>query len=467
MFAKFKRLFGAQDMTVGNPMSVLLKFAIPLLIGNLAQQLYNTVDAIVVGQYIGDGALAAVGAANPILNLLLALFMGVSTGAGIIVSQYFGAKQREMLSKTVGNVITLTFIVTGVVMVIGFAVSFPILSFLSTPTDIIGDANAYLLIIFAGFLGCSFYNMISGILRGLGDSMMPLVYLLTACGTNILLDILFVAVFKLGVPGVALATIIAQFISAVLCVKRLFHMRDVLDIGKKYLRPDKVLIGKIIRIGMPSGFTQAIFSCAAIVVQSLTNSFGTAVIATSTVIMRVDGFAMLPNFTYGMAMTTYVGQNIGGQKMDRVHNSAKVGLKISLITSLVLVTSLIIFGEALMRIFTTTPEVIDLGMRMIRMMAIGYVGVAITQVLMGIMRGAGDTVTPMIISLITTVVLRVPVAYLLAFVTRSAAQPTGAPESIFYSLMISWTLGAIITAIFYRRGKWKSKAGKLGIGLAE
>ena len=454
-------------MTVGHPTSVLLKFAIPLLIGNLAQQLYNTVDAIVVGKYIGDSALAAVGAANPILNLIIALFMGVSAGAGIIVSQYYGAKQRDMLSKTVGNVITLTVIVSVVATVLGCAIAYPFLSFTETPQAIIADASSYLTIIMVGFVGCAFYNMISGILRGMGDSLMPLVFLLLACGLNIGLDILFVAVIKMGVVGVAWATIIAQLVSAVFCMIRLVRMTDVLDVNRHMLKPDKKLILQILRIGMPSGITQAIFSCAQLVVQSLTNSFGTAVIATTTVVMRVDGFAMMPNFTFGMAMTTYVGQNIGASKWDRVHKSTRVGLKISLITCGLLVGALLIFGEGLMRIFTNTDEVVVLGMNMIRLMAVGYMGVAVTQVLMGIMRGAGDTVTPMIISLITTIVLRIPVAYGMAYLTRSEALPTGAPESIFVSLLVSWTLGAIITIIFYRLGKWKNKAAKLGIGKAD
>ena len=467
MKEKFLSLFGAQDMTVGAPTSVLLKFAVPLLIGNLAQQLYNTVDAIVVGKYIGDGALAAVGAANPILNLIIALFMGVSAGAGIIVSQYYGAKQRDMLSKTVGNVITLTVIVSVVATVLGCAISYPFLAFTETPEAIIGDASSYLMIIMVGFVGCAFYNMISGILRGMGDSLMPLVFLLLACGLNIGLDILFVAVIKMGVVGVAWATIIAQFVSAVFCMIRLVRMTDVLDVNLKMMKPDKKLICQILRIGMPSGITQAIFSCAQLVVQSLTNSFGTAVIATTTVVMRVDGFAMMPNFTFGMAMTTYIGQNIGASKWDRVHKSARVGLTLSLITCGILVGALLLFGENLMRIFTNTDEVVVLGMNMIRLMAVGYLGVAVTQVLMGIMRGAGDTVTPMIISLITTIALRIPVAYGMAYLTRSEALPTGAPESIFVSLLVSWTLGAIITIIFYRLGKWKNKAAKLGIGRAD
>lgn len=464
MKEKILSLFGAQDMTVGNPTSVILKFAIPLLIGNLAQQLYNTVDAIVVGTYIGDSALAAVGASNPVLNLIIALFLGVSAGAGIIVSQYFGAKQRDMLSKAVGNVITLTVLVSVIATVLGLLISRPFLEFMDTPESIMNAANDYLTILMVGFIGCAFYNMISGILRGLGDSVMPLLFLLLACGLNIVLDIFFVAVLQMGVAGVAIATIIAQFISAVFCMVRLMRMKDVLDVNLQTMKPDKGLIYQILRVGMPSGLTQAIFSCAQLVVQSLTNGFGEAVIATSTVVMRVDGFAMMPNFTFGMALTTYVGQNIGASKWDRVNNSAKVGLKIALSICIVLVAAIILFGENLMRIFTSTPEVIDLGIRMLQVLAVGYIAFAATQVLMGIMRGAGDTVTPMVISILTTIAIRLPVAYAMAYLTRSPELPTGAPESIFWSQLLSWLVGALLTVILYRHGKWRSKAVTLGIG---
>jgi putative MATE family efflux protein len=454
-----KTLFGAQDMTVGNPTAVLLKFAIPLLIGNFAQQLYNTVDAIVVGHYIGDTALAAVGAANPILNLLLSLFMGVATGAGIIVAQFFGAKDRQMLSKSVGNILFLTVVVGVAVTLIGTLAARPFLVLLDTPAEILQGASDYLAIFMIGFIGCAFYNMGSGILRGLGDSVMPLIYLLICCVINIVLDVAFVAVFHMGVAGVALATIIAQFVSAVLCLVRLRRMRSVLDVNLKLMRPDRRLCARVVTIGMPAGLTQAVFSCAALVVQSLTNTFGTSVIAASTVIMRVDGFAMMPNFSYGNAMTTYVGQNVGARKTQRVHESARYGLKIALITCALLVLCILFFGEALMRAFTSTPEVIDIGVRMLRLLAVGYMAVAVTQVLSGIMRGAGDTVTPMLISIITTVAVRVPIAYLLAHFTKSAAQPAGAPESLFISLMVSWVLGAVLSAVFYKKGAWKKKAG--------
>lgn len=456
-----KKLFGAQDMTVGNPTSVILKFAVPLLIGNVAQQLYSTVDAVIVGNYVGDTALAAVGAANPLVNLLLCLFMGIATGAGIIVAQYFGAKNRERLSMSVGNIITTTFISSLFISIIGLLGTLPLLKFLGTPEEILMDTAWYLWIILIGFVCCGYYNMISGILRGMGDSIMPLIYLVITSLLNIVLDIVFVAIFNLGVPGVALATVFSQLVSSVLCFIRLNQMKDVFDFKPKYLKLDKELVSHIVKIGAPAGLTQAIFACASLVVQSLTNSFGTMVIATSTVVMRVDGFAMLPNFTFATAMTTYVGQNIGAGKIQRVKESTKHGIKLSLCFCVPMVLIIMIFGGNLMSIFTDTEEVVTFGMQMLRMMSVGYIAVAITQVLLGVMRGAGDTVTPMVTSVISTVIIRMPVAYLLAYLTRTAENPVGNPASIFYSLMISWVLGAVITIIAYRMGKWKNRSSTL------
>jgi len=463
-----KSLFGPQDMTVGNPTSVLIKFAIPLLIGNFAQQMYNTVDAIVVGHYIGDTALASVGAANPILNLLMSLFMGVAGGAGIIVSQAFGAKDREKLSRAVGSILFLTVLAGVTVTVLGMLIARPMLILLDTPAEILGEhlldgASGYLFIFMAGFLGCSFYNMGSGILRGLGDSVMPLVYLVICCVINIVLDITFVGVLNMGVPGVSLATVIAQMVSGVLCMIRLSKMRSVLDVKLGLIvKPDVNLCGHVVKVGAPSGLTQAVFSCAGLVVQALANSFGTTFIAANIVIMRVDGFAMMPNFSLGMAMTTYVGQNIGAGNMKRVSESAKHGLRISLSICGVLVLALVLFGEGLARMFSSTPEVVDLSVRMLRVLAVGYLAVAVTQVLTGIMRGAGDTVTPMFVSIFTTVVLRVPLAYLMAFMTRSEAYPVGRPEVMFISMLISWVVGAVITAVVYMRGGWKKKYKAIG-----
>lgn len=458
MSGKFARLFDAQDMTTGNPVSNLIQFTIPLLIGNLAQQLYNTVDSIVVGKYVGDSALAAVGASGPMLNLLLVLFMGISTGAGIMVSQYFGAKHRDLLSRSVGTAITLTFLCSLFIMVVGTAITHPMMRLLRTPNDIYDQACSYLIIIFLGIMGCAYYNILSGILRGLGDSLSPLIFLLVACGLNIVLDILFVAAFQMGVAGVAIATIIAQFISAVLCFMRLTTMRHILDVNFHVMKLKKDLVWQVTRLGLPSGLSQAIFSMAAIVVQSLTNSFGTSVIACSTVVMRVDGFAMMPNFTFGIAMTTFAGQNIGASRVDRVVEGTKDGMKVGITTSIILVAAILIFGRPLTHLFTNTQEVITMSAHMMRILAVGYVAMAVTQILSGVMRGAGDTLTPMWISLITTVIIRVPIAYGLEYLTRADGAEIGSPDSLFISLLISWVLGAILTIILFKRGKWRNKA---------
>lgn len=453
-----KELFAPKDLTKGKPWKRIVEFAIPMLIGNVAQQFYNTADSVIVGRYVGDNALAAVGSAGPVLHLLLVLFVGVAVGAGIMVSQYFGARDREKLSHTIGICISLTAIASLIIMIIGPLVTRPLLKLLNTPASIIDWSADYLIIFFLGAAGFSYYNIFAGILRGLGDSLSALVFLLIATALNVVLDIIFVTRFNMGVPGVALATIIAQAISAVLSFIKLMKMDDSFDLKLKMLKLNKDYVLQLLKLGLPSGLTQAIFSLAMIIVQSLTNTFGEMVIAANVILMRVDAFAMMPNFTFGSAMTTYTGQNIGARKLDRVEEGTKQGTMIAVSTSAVITIIILTFGKYLMSIFTDTKELVDLSMHMMRILALGYVAMAVTQCLSGVMRGAGDTVTPMWISLITTVGIRVPVAYGIAYLTRSPAYPTGRPESIFISLLTAWTMGALITTFFYRRGKWRKKA---------
>jgi putative MATE family efflux protein len=458
--SRLKSIFAARDMTEGTPWKRIVEFSIPLLIGNIAQQFYNTADSIIVGKYIGDNALAAVGSAGPILNLLLVLLVGVATGAGIMVSQYFGAREREKLSRTIGVCITLTAIASLIVMVIGPLVAKPLLNLLKTPVSIIDWCEEYLIIFFLGIGGFSYFNILSGILRGLGDSLSALVYLLISTALNVGLDIWFVAGLDMGVPGVALATVIAQGISAVFCMIKLMKMSDVFDFRLRYFKPLKEYTFRLIHLGLPSGLTQAIFSLAMITVQSLTNRFGEMIIACNVIIMRVDGFAMMPNFSFGAAMTTFAGQNVGAGKLDRVKKGAQAGLRISTAVAATITIIILLFGRHLMGIFTDTPKLIDTSMRMMRILAVGYVAMAITQVLSGVMRGAGDTITPMWISLITTIGLRVPVAYGIAYFTRSDAFPNGRPESVFVSLLTAWVLGSVINILFFAKGNWRKKALK-------
>lgn len=458
MLTNMKKLFAPVDMTQGSPGKRIVAFTIPMLIGNIAQQLYNTVDSIIVGRFVGDNALAAVGSAGPILNLLLVLFVGISVGVGIMVSQYFGAKQRMELSKTIGCCITLTIVTTILVMAVTPLVTMPLLRLLNTPDTIIGWCNSYLMILFMGIIGCAFYNILGGILRGLGDSISALVYLLIATVLNIILDYIFVAYFNLGVAGVALATVIAQMVSALLSLRKLCRMKEVFDMKKEYLLPEKKYMWDLIRLGLPSGVTQAIFSFSMIIVQSLTNSFGEMFIAANVIVMRVDGFAMMPAFSFGTAMTTYSGQNVGARRMDRVVKGAKQGTAIAVGTSTAITILILLFGRYLMAIFTSIPELVELSFSMMKILAVGYIAMEVTQCLSGVMRGAGDTVTPMWISMVTTVVIRVPLAYGVAWMTKSDSMPNGNSACIFISLLISWVLGACITSLCYRAGRWKKKA---------
>lgn len=453
-----KKLFGPVDMTMGTPWKKIALFTIPMIIGNIAQQLYNTVDSIVVGKFVGDNALAAVGSASPIFNLLLVLFIGISVGTSVMVSQYFGAKEREQLSKTIGCCITLTAIASVFIMLIGSFIVRPLLELLHTPDSIIDWCTSYLTVLFWGISGVAYYNILSGVLRGLGDSVSALLYLLVATVINIVLDLWFVAGLGLGVFGVALATAIAQAISALLCFIKLSRMQELFDMKPKYLRVDGEHTMTMIRLGLPSGLTQAIFSMAMIIVQSLTNSFGEMVIAANVIIMRVDGFAMMPNFSFGTAMTTYSGQNVGAKRYDRAEEGDRQGTIMAMAVSASITVLILIFGKYLMGIFTSTTELVDLSVHMMRILAVGYIAMAVTQSLSGVMRGAGDTMTPMWISLFTTVVVRVPVAYGISWLTRTAELPNGRSECIFISLLMSWTLGAIITFVFYRIGGWKKKA---------
>ena len=455
MSMKLKELFSAKDMTLGSPWKRILEFSIPMLLGNFAQQLYNTADTVIVGMYKGDLALSAVGSSMPILNLLLALFVGVSTGAGIVVSQRFGAKDREGLSVAIGNCITLSAIATIIIMILGPLVTRPLLTLLKTPASIFDWCAQYLNIYFIGIVGFFFYNMLSGILRGLGDSVTALGFLLVSAALNVGFDLLLVK--DMGVAGVALATAIAQAISAVLCFLKLRSMRDLFDMNWGSLKLRKEVAGRILTLGVPSGVTQAIMASAGMVVMNLTNQMGETVVACNVIVMRVDGFAMLPNMTFGQAMSVYTGQNVGAGKYDRVHQGVKQGTAIGLIFSATITGILLIFGKYLFDIFTDTAALIDLATRMMRLMAVGYICISVTQVLGGVMRGAGDTTTPMWVSMVSTILIRVPVAYGLAYLTRTPAFPHGQPIALFSSLMISWTLGMVISIIVFSTGRWKKK----------
>jgi len=455
---KMKALFTPHDMSEGTPWRRIAEFAFPMLVGNFAQQLYNTVDAVVVGRSRwGYTALASVGNASPILNLLLALFVGISTGAGILVAQYFGAKDRESLSMTIGNSITITAIASVAIMIVGPLITAPLLTAVGTLPSMFDGCKAYLDIYFWGISGFFFYNIFAGILRGLGDSFSALLFLIITAILNIFLDLAFVD--SMGVAGVALATVIAQVISAVLCMVKLLRMKDVFALRRSHLRMVKKYSMEIIRLGVPSGLSQAIFSCAMMAVQRLINGFGDEMfVACNVMVMRVDGYAMLPNFSFGQAMGTYAGQNIGAGRIDRLKTGTRQGLFLSLGTAIILTPLVLVFGPALMGLFTTEQALIDLSMRMMYILAAGYIAMAAMQVLQGVMRGAGDTMTPMWISFCTTIILRIPLAYALVAFAKSRNFPVPTQQSmVFVSLLCTWLLGTVITVVLFKLGRWKKR----------
>jgi putative MATE family efflux protein len=352
----------------------------------------------------------------------------------------------------------MTFVSSLIVMILAPLISMPLLRLLNTPEEIIDWCNSYLRILFLGTLGSAFYNILGGVLRGLGDSISALIYLIIATILNIVLDIYFVGSLGMGVSGVALATIIAQAVSAVLSFIKLSKKTDCFDLKAKYLLPQKKYLMELARLGLPSGITQMIFSLSIVVVQSLTNSFGPMCIATNVIVMRIDGFVMMPAFSFGSAMTTFAGQNIGAGRLDRVQEGAKKGTLVAMATSAVITLLILIFGKFLMALFTNTEELINQSYHMMMILGVGYIAMEVTQCLQGIMRGAGDTMTPMWLSMVTTVLIRVPLAYLMTWMTRSPEHPQGQFYMMFVSLLIAWVIGAALTTILYKRGGWKKKA---------
>jgi len=437
-------------MTVGQPWKKLLLFTVPLLIGNIFQQLYSTVDAIFLGRFVGDNALAAIGSSIPIFFLILMLCMGVAMGAGIMASQYFGAKSREDLSYTIGTAITLTAIVSVFISIFVPLITRHLLMLLNTPPEILDDGVLYLNIIMWGILGVAYFNMLSGILRGIGEAIAPLFYLITASILNIALNFFFIVVMRMGVYGAAIGTVIAQALTAVLCLRKLMSMRDVFDMGFHYLIPKRKYVMQMLKIGVPTGASQAIFAIAMMVTQPLVNSFGAMFIATNVIVMRIDGFIMMPIFSFGNAMTVYTGQNVGAEKMDRVDSGTKQCMKIAIGTCITIVVLVLLFGRYIAGMFTETPEIVDLTMRMITILVVGYIAMSAGNVLWGVIRGAGDAISPLWASVINSVIIRLPSAYLLVYLI-------GRPEALMYSLAASWTFGLILAVIVHRIGKWRTK----------
>ncbi|NCC88037.1 MAG: MATE family efflux transporter [Clostridia bacterium] len=425
----------------------LLFFSIPLLIGNLFQQLYNTVDSIVVGNFIGDNALAAVNSSGAIVNLLVSFFMGLSLGAGVVISNYFGARNEVEVHKAIHTSMALTIAAAIMATILGVTLTPIILQLVNVDPEVMENSILYLRLYFLGISGLIIYNMGSGMLRAVGDSKSPLYFLIVSSITNIILDIVFVTVFHMGIAGVAIATIIAQFASAVLTIYKLMKTEQMYKLSLRKIRFYKETFIKMVKIGLPSALQNAVVSLSNVVVQANINSFNKIAMAGAGSYMKVDGFAIMPVMSFSMALTTFVGQNIGAQKYDRVKKGARAGIIMSCLTSGFISALLVLFAPQVMSIFSSNADVIEIGKLMMYCVVPGYLLLAVSHCLAGVLRGAGLTKIPMIVMIFCWCICRVLWITIMVSLFHDI-------RYVFMGWPITWVLSAIILIIYYKKANW-------------
>ena len=438
-------------MTEGNIWKQLILFSIPLLLGNLFQQLYNAVDSVIVGQFVSSQALAAVGSSFPLINLLISFFMGLSLGAGVVVSKYFGARDIDNMRKSIHSSIVITFIIGVIMTFVGILACPIILRWMQTPSDVINDSIVYLQIYFGGILFTMIYNIGSGILRAVGDTKRPLYFLIICSIINIILDLLFIIFFKMGIAGAAYATVISQAISAILTILLLINTSNEYKISFKELKLYREQTKEIIRVGIPSGIQNAVVAISNVIVQSNINSFDWVAMAGCSACQKLDGFAIMPVLSFSMAFTTFTGQNIGAKRYDRVKQGAKIGLILSLSTIICISATLLYFDEQLLSIFSSDPEVIKYGLMMMHTLIPMYFLLTITHALNGIIRGAGKTKVPMLVMIVCWCCMRM--AWILTTVPLF-----NDIQFVFYGWPITWAASSLWLIIYFCSHKWLPEA---------
>lgn len=431
----------------------LLLFFFPILIGTFFQQLYNTVDTIIVGQFVGTEALAAVGTTGTVINLLVGFFVGVASGATVIISQYFGANDRDNLSKSVHTSMALGIVGGIIIMVIGIVTARPTMLAMGVPDDIIDDAVLYMNVYYLGIIGNLIYNIGTGILRAIGDSRMPLYVLIVCCLANVVLDLLFVVAFHWGVFGVAFATILSQLISAVLLMIRLMGTKEAYRVELRKIRFHKDILKNVVRIGLPSGLQSVMYSFSNILIQTSINSFGTTAIAAWAAIGKIDGFIWMVMNAFGIAVTTFAGQNFGARQYDRMKRCTRVGLGMCLGTIITLSALLFIFRYQLLMFFTGDPEVVNIGADFYIVLAPSYFTFVFIEILSGAIRGAGEALQPMLITCIGICGLRV--VWMLFVVPHWHTM-----LMVAMNYPVSWVITAVPFIIYYLRGKWLDRCIK-------
>lgn len=436
-----------QDLTKGSIVKAIILFSVPLLIGNLFQQLYNAVDSYVVGNYVGKVALAAVGASTPIINMLIGFFMGISTGAGVVIAQFFGAGDLSKMKKAIHNSIALTLVIGVVLTVVGLVFNDPILKAIGVPNDVFSEASTYLSIYFWSLIFVMIYNMGSGILRSVGDSKRPLYFLIFSSVINIVLDFLFVKNFGFGVAGAGYATLIAQAISAIMVMYVLMKTEDSYKVVLKDIKFDKEILLKIIKIGLPTGFQQSIVSLSNVIVQSYINVYGASVIAGYSVTIKIDGFVNLPLQAFNMAITTFVGQNIGAKQYNRVKKGAYITTFLAMVTIGFFVVIMYFFGRDFIALFNQEKDVIDAGRLMQLTFLPFYIFLPINQVINGVLRGAGRSAVPMYVMIFSFVFLRQIYLFLVTKVTSDVVY-------VFLGWPTTWVVCSLIFIVYFFKVQW-------------
>lgn len=439
------------DMTEGSIIKQLIAFAAPLTLGFLFQQLYNTVDTLVVGNYVGKEALAAVGSTGPIINTLIGLFMGFSIGTNVLISQYYGAHDHDSVHDVVHTTIMMTFILSVILTIVGVICVPYMLSFMNTPDDVIGMSSDYLRIYFCGIIGLLYYDMGSAILRAVGDSKRPLYFLVFSAIVNTVLDLVFVVYFGMGVAGVAWATVIAQILSALLILIVLSRTEGSYKLNWSHLHIDFPILKKIVKIGLPSSIQQGLTAFSNVFVQGYINNFGSVFMAGYSAYNKVDAVSLLPMQAIAMGSTTFVGQNTGAGNIVRAKKGTRISLLLAMASTGILIIPLMLFAEPIISIFNNDPGVIYYGSLYIRLISPFMLLCCVNQIYAGTLRGVGNTRAPMFIMLGSFVVFRQIYLYIVSHLFVDNYLP------VIFAYPAGWVVCSLTIYIYYKHSHWEQQ----------
>jgi putative MATE family efflux protein len=438
------------DLTTGKEGKLIFHFALPMLAGNVFQQLYNVVDSIVVGRAIGKEALAAVGANFPFIFALISFVVGIAIGSTVIISQYFGAKKMEQVKRAIDTLYIFMFFAAIVVTALGILFAKDIFRLIDLPADVLPEAVQYFKVYALGFIFFFGFQGTSAIMRGLGDSKTPFYFLGGSTLMNIALDLIFVLVFHWGIKGVAAATVISQAAAFFAIIFYMNRYHKFLDFHPRRMRFDKTIFRKSLKIGLPTGFQQTFVAVGFMALYRIVNMFGTSTIAAYSVAIRIDSFAAMPAMNFSAALATFVGQNIGAGKMERIHKGLVATLLMANTVAIIISVLALLFAEPLMQIFTKDAGVVEIGKHYLLIVPLFYMVFATMFSINGVMRGAGDTMVPMFISIISLWFVRIPVSWFLSLKFGAIG--------IWWGIPVAWFVGLLLAFTYYKTGRWKSKA---------